>query len=138
MAVRLRLTLKAGSSKVSLTALANSSYESEQPEILIPLNEARRLGFGPKLPGNVEVEHYSTAGGVVRMYKIPDYGKAMVEGKDKHSAEVSCTLVISEHEEEVLLSDKLLDALGVVLVKPGAGLWRFQDDPPAKLRKSAR
>lgn len=62
----------------------------------------------------------------------------MVEEKDKQSAEVDCTVVISEHEEEVLLSDKLLDALGVTLIKPGAGLWRFQDDSPRKLRKSAK
>ena len=138
MAVRLRLMLKTGSSKASLTALANSGYEAEEPEILVPVSQARRLGLWPKLPDNVEVEHYSTAGGIVKMYKIPNYGKAMVEEKDRHSAEINCTLVISEHEEEVLLSDKLLDALKIALVKPGAGLWRFQDDPPTKLRKSKK
>ena len=39
--------------------------------------------------------------------------------------------------DEVLLGDKVLGALKLDLVDPARGLWRFRDEPPDVLRRSA-
>jgi len=36
-----------------------------------------------------------------------------------------------------LLSDVALDAFGISIIRPGEEVWRFIDDPPSKLRRSA-
>ena len=38
----------------------------------------------------------------------------------------------------VLLNDVLIEELGLVPERPGSGLWRFSDEPPSRLRQSAR
>jgi hypothetical protein len=38
---------------------------------------------------------------------------------------------------EVLLSDRLLDALGIEIARAGLGYWRFSGEGPERLRRSA-
>ena len=45
---------------------------------------------------------------------------------------------ISDKEDEVLLSDKLIGALNIALERPGEGLWRFADEPTSKTRKTRK
>ena len=45
-------------------------------------------------------------------------------------------VAVSVGREEVLLSDKLTDALSVSPVLVGAGIWRFADEPPHVGRRS--
>ncbi|MEM3506863.1 MAG: hypothetical protein QXT31_04350 [Candidatus Bathyarchaeia archaeon] len=47
---------------------------------------------------------------------------------------MNIVLTIAPGEDEILLSDKLIDALDIEFIKPGEGLWRFRDDKT--LRKS--
>jgi len=47
-------------------------------------------------------------------------------------------VMISPIEEEVLVNDKLTEELGIVLLAPGSGKWRFVDDPIDKVRSSER
>ena len=45
-------------------------------------------------------------------------------------------MIISEKEEEILVSDKLSSKLGIVLLDIGEGLWCFRDEIGEKVRKS--
>jgi len=41
-------------------------------------------------------------------------------------------------EHEVLLSDRLLDALGIEIVRAGDGLWRFHKEPSSVSGRAPR
>mgnify|MGYP000701642243 CR=1 FL=1 len=45
MVVRVKLKIKSKKGEVITKALINSGYESEEPEILVPVNIARNLGL---------------------------------------------------------------------------------------------
>ncbi|MEM4971974.1 MAG: hypothetical protein QXE01_12065 [Sulfolobales archaeon] len=60
---------------------------------------------------------------------------AVIE-RDKVSKDVESDLVVSPVEKEILMSDALIEELGIVLISPRSGLWRFIDDPPEAIRRS--
>ena len=47
---------------------------------------------------------------------------------DRTSGWVRARATCVQGEREVLLSDKLIDALGIEPIRPGAGLWRFSGE----------
>jgi len=57
--------------------------------------------------------------------------EAKVVAEDRVSEAVRCGVAISELEDEVLLSDKLISALGLVIEDAGEGLSRFRAEPTA-------
>ena len=59
-----------------------------------------------------------------------------VAGPDRASSEAKADLIVSLIEREVLMSDALIGGLGVDIVNPKAGLWRFIDDAAGVIRKS--
>ena len=137
MAVRVRLRIKSRLSgrAVETSALVNTGFETEAPQLLIPLPLARQLGLYPPPPDALLVE-FGTAGGPVRNYVIRDALEVSVLTDDREVGPVVCDAVISSLEEEVLVNDKLGEALGLVLLALGSGRWRFADDPPQKMRSS--
>lgn len=137
MAVRIKLKIKSKRGEVVTKALVNSGYESEEPEILVPVSIAKNLGLYPKLLAESSIESYRVAGG--REEKFIFTRKAVevkVITEDRTSPEVSCNLLISEMEDEVLISDKLSSKLRIVLLDIGEGLWCFRDELGKKTRKS--
>ncbi|MEM0024310.1 MAG: hypothetical protein QXM80_02495 [Thermofilaceae archaeon] len=68
LVVRVRVRLKALKGRrgevVKSVAVANAGYESEGPEVVIPVRVAERLGLWPKLPEGTEVQAYEVAGGL--------------------------------------------------------------------------
>ncbi len=139
MVVRLRVRLRSSSGELVTNALANSGYEAEEPEVVLPVGVAERLGLYPSLPSGTEVEEYVGVGGsIVRAFRIRGAIELSVITGDRTGGPVRATAVITPGEEEVILSDKALDALGVVLLRPGAGIWRFIDDRPGVERTSER
>ena len=56
--------------------------------------------------------------------------------EDKSSEWVKARAVVVPGEYEVILSDKLLDVLGIEIVKAGIGYWRFSGEPINCVRKS--
>jgi len=58
--VRVRLESSWGG--VATTALANSGYEAEEPEVVIPTRVAERFGLYPELPTGSEVREYGVWG----------------------------------------------------------------------------
>lgn len=139
MAVRIRIrieSLKGKKEIIETIALVNTGYESEEPEIIIPIKLAEKLGIWPKLPENSRIEEYGTVGGIIKLYWIPYCVKVKILTKDKTSKYVRSHVTISEFEREVLLSDKLAGALGIVIENIGKGYWRFPNEK--KIRKSEK
>jgi len=61
-----------------------------------------------------------------------------VVASDREVGPRQADAIISPIEEEVLISDKLAEELGLVLLAIGSGKWRFADDPPDKVRYSEK
>jgi len=135
--VRVKLKVGVRGKSFEVVAIANAGYESFTPQILLPRNVARRLGLWPP-PKEAEELTYRTAGGPLRVWLLPRGAKVSVVAEDRSSSEVECDIVISPLTGETLISDKLIDALDIVLEAPGRGLWRFRDDPPDKVRQSVQ
>ena len=139
MVIRVRVKLKSkGGESLETSAIANSGYESFEPEIVIPESLASRLNLFPKLPSGARIEEYRSIGGVTRIYYVPDAVEVSIVTNDRAEDPRVAGVAISDKEDEVLLSDKLIDALNIALEKPGEGLWRFVDEPPSKTRRSER
>lgn len=134
--VRVKLTSKTGSS-IEANSLLNTGFETEGPEILIPIRIAEALDLWPELPDGTAVRAYETAGGTVRMATIEEGVKIQViagEGRPGSREPLVCSATISEVEREVLLSDRAIEELGIVIESSGRGLWRFKDE--AELQES--
>ena len=133
--MRVRVRLRAGGKEVVTTALVNTGFETERPQVLIPLNLARALSLWPPLENAYLVE-FGTAGGPVREYVVPNAVRIAVVTNDRETSEVTCDAVISHIEEEVIINDKLSEELGIVILAAGSGRWRFVDDDITRVRQS--
>jgi hypothetical protein len=116
---------------VETNALANAGYETDEPEALLPISLVKKVGFRSDL---TTVGTYESVTGATTMGFIPeavDIGIVGITGTP-----VKAHVAISMVQGEVLLSDKLLSALGIELIDPGKGLWRLRGE--LKTRKSVR
>jgi len=120
--IRVRVEVRASGRPVITSALLGSGYEAEEPEVLLPPSLAEELHLAP-----LSSEDYRTVGARVRTCVL-GYVELRVVASDRQSDRVRARAVSVEGEQEVLLSDKLIDALGVEPVKPGRGLWRFSGE----------
>lgn len=141
MVVRVRVKLKALKGKVGETiesvALLNAGYESKEPEIIIPIGVAERLGFWPRLPEGTEVESYEVAGKIkVRTYSIEGGLEVQIITKDKASNPIKTRTIIMEGQDEILLSDSSISIHQIIIEDAKLGIWRFKKEK--KLRKSER
>ncbi|MCC6013482.1 MAG: hypothetical protein LM593_03840 [Candidatus Verstraetearchaeota archaeon] len=127
MGVRVKLRLKYGDVSLDLVALVNTGYETDVPELLIPVNIAEKIGLWPKLPDNIIIETYKTASGLMKVYRIRGANVSLlIEDKERENIEVF--IVISEYSDEVLISDQLASKLGIVIEDPAKGLWRIKGE----------
>ena len=55
---------------IEVTALVNTGYEGDVPEVLIPIQFAERLGVWPSLPRETMVETYRSASGLMRSIEL--------------------------------------------------------------------
>ncbi|MGC8850323.1 MAG: hypothetical protein ACP5QI_07610 [Candidatus Bathyarchaeia archaeon] len=138
--VRLRIKTKYGR-EATVPAIANAGFESDQPEVMVPREVATSLGLRPRLLSTeATAEEYRGASG--RRFKayVLKYGfaKAWVITEDREVGPTDIVLSVAYGERDVLMSDRAIDALNLVLLKPGAGIWKFSDDPPEKLRESVK
>ncbi|MFP3215724.1 MAG: hypothetical protein RXP99_00370 [Vulcanisaeta sp.] len=139
MAVRVRLRLRSKTSQeaIETSALVNSGFEAESPQLLIPTSLARQLSLYPPPPMSSIIE-VGTAGGPVRVFLVREALYAWVITGDREVGPKLADVLISSTEEEVLISDKLAEEFGIVLLAIGSGKWRFIDDPPDKVRYSEK
>jgi len=137
MVVRVRVKLRVGDKEVITNALANSGFESEEPEVVLPLRVAEKLNLYPRLPNGTIVEEYVGVGGFkVQSFRISGILEVYAISNDKVKGPIRATAIIISGEDEVILSDRAIDGLGIILIRPGEGLWRFDDDPPSTIRRS--
>lgn len=125
MPVRVKVKLKSRKSEVITAALLNTGFTSDELDILVPKGLAERLGLWPP-PENAILETLDTAGGEVLSYVAPSSVELAVIGQGGASRSVECNAIISTHEREVLLSDAVIEELGIEITSPKTGVWRFR------------
>ena len=133
MAVRVKLKIKALKGETSRellsSVLVNSAFESDTPEIILPLALASSLGLYPKLPEGTTVERYEVAGGgSLDSYLIRDGVEVQVVTEDRVSDPTIINCAIISGEKEVLMSDKLISKCAIVIKDAGEGIWYFGDE----------
>jgi predicted aspartyl protease len=125
--VRVKVRIKYGGKSVDLVALVSTGYETDVPEILIPVDIAEKLGLWPKLPDNTLIETYKTASGLMKVYRVGDANiSLLIDNAEVRSTETY--VVISEHTNEALISDQLTSKLDIVIEDPAKGLWRLREN----------
>lgn len=135
MAVRVKIRISRNGKAFETVALANSGYEAETPQILVPVEVAKLLNLWPPTPDVVETI-FETAGGPLRVWIASSSCKVKVVSQNIESKEVVADVVVSTIADEVLLSDRLISELELALEDVGRGLWRFTWEPKEKLRRS--
>ncbi len=102
MGVRVRLKVKVNSKEVETVALANSGFETDSPQLLVPRNFVLRNNLEELLKSKPLVVEYDTADGPMVMHVYPYACTVTVIEEDRTSREVKADLVISPIEKEVL------------------------------------
>ena len=125
MGVRVKVRVKYGGASLDLAALVNTGYETDVPELLVPVEVAERLGLWPKLPEGVVVETYKTASGLMKVYRVGGARVSLLLGGAEERG-VGAYVVISEYTDEALISDQLASELGIAIEDPAKGLWRLR------------
>jgi len=131
--VRVRLESSRSSRSVVVPALLNTGFTSDELDVHVPRDVAEELGLWPP-PRNAELEVIDTAGGEVLSYFVSNALRLTVVEEDAASKTITCNAVISLHEKEVLLSDAVIEEVGIEILSPKTGLWRFKGE--GKVRKS--
>ncbi|MDT7895226.1 MAG: hypothetical protein RQ855_03400 [Desulfurococcales archaeon] len=124
MAVRVRVRIARNGKEIVASALANSGYESETPQVLLPIEAAEILSLWPP-EKNLEETVFDTAGGPLRVWVASRVVKVKVVVEDIDMSFVEADAVISPIADEILLSDKMISELNIALEDPGRGYWRF-------------
>jgi hypothetical protein len=137
VAIRLRIRLVREGKSVDVVALINSGYETREPEVLLPVAIATQLSIYPRLPEGAIVKEYKLAdGSITKLIKVSRAVQIYVVEEDRVVEPVEASLVIAEKAEEVLISDKLAEKLGIVALDFGERLWCFRDEIGRVTRKS--
>ena len=139
MGVRVRVRIKAlvgpsAGASVETSALANTGYETESPEVLLPRPLAEHLGLPARAP-EARRAYYETPLGLFSISLLERAVEVELVGL---GARVVAHAAVSEHEREVLLSDRTIEALGILILRPAGGLWRHVSDSESMIRRSAR
>jgi len=134
VAVRVKIEIVVGGRTLELVALANSGYEAETAQLLVPIRVAELLGLWP--PEGAIESTYETAGGPLRTWVYARRCRVRLEAEGAEPVEAVADLAISPIADEVLINDKLIGELQIVLEDAGKGLWRLRGDPPTRLRPS--
>lgn len=139
MAVRIPLRLRSVSSPgtaLRSTAVVNTGFETDRPEVLLPSPCAEALGLYPQPPAGARVERYDTAGGSATFWRIPDALRVAIE--DAEASPIPADALVSELDRELLLNDVLAGDLGIVILNPRTGDWRRNSDPAHHVRPTER
>ncbi|MEM2373294.1 MAG: hypothetical protein QXI11_02510 [Thermoproteota archaeon] len=134
MVCRVRTKLTRGSESIESIALINSGFESDAPDIVIPLDLAKRFGLWP--PRSATATLIETGGGEVLSPYYISFGDLELVLEDRESKKVRVNIIVNPHVDEVVISDYVASELGVILLDLKKGEWRLRDDSPEKVRTS--
>jgi len=135
MGVRVKIRLCVKDKCLRLRALVNSGYESIEPELAVPENVAKELSIWP--PQRFTLEEAYTAGGITQIYVIEEDAEVNLVLNDHYVENVKVKLIVNPSLDEAIISDQLIDALGITVISFGKGLWRYKKDPEDMIRESA-
>jgi predicted aspartyl protease len=127
MGVRVKVRVRYQGASSDLVALVNTGYETDIPEILVPMSAAEKLGLLPRLPEGTIIETYKTASGLMRVYRVGGACVSLLIGGVEEKS-VETYIVISEYTDESLISDQLASEFGIVIEDPAKGLWRLKGE----------
>jgi len=133
LGVRVKLKIKARNIEVITSALVNSGFETEEPEILIPPSLAETLNIS----GTSIAEYRVAGGGATSGIRVDEDISVKLILPDRTTEEVKAVATILPGEDEVIISDKLASSLGIVILDPYKGLWCLRDELGRKIRKSS-
>jgi len=135
MGVRVKIKIKTSKKNIETSALVTTGFETEYPEILIPTKLAEELNLYPPAEGSM-LEEYNTVGGTTLIIRSSENIHVQIIVKDKETHLAEAIPIISDREEEVLISDKLASNLKISIDDPAEGTWRFRDEPITIKRNS--
>ena len=135
MACRVRVRLSRGSRSLETSALVNTGFESDEPDVVVPVEVARLLGLWPP-PSDVELVELGTGGGdlAAPYYRAAARLELLAEGVSKG---LEVNIIVDPYVDEVLLSDLVAGELGIVLLDVKRGVWKLREDPASVERRSA-
>lgn len=140
VAVRIPIRLEAilGVSRGSFretVALVNTGYEARAADCSLPRGAAERLGLWPA-PPEAEERLVRGYGGEVTLLKVAAALKIRVADPAATAEPVTAGAFLATGERELLLSDALTGALGIVNLDAGQGIWRLRGEPDSAGRPS--
>jgi predicted aspartyl protease len=127
MGVRVKVRVNYRGASLDLVVLVNTGYETDTPEILVPVSVAEKLGLLPRLPEGTIVETYKTASGLMRVHRVGGACVSLLIG-GVEERRVETHIVISEYTDESLISDQLASEFDIVIEDPAKGLWRLKGE----------
>ncbi len=135
MPIRVKLEIRSRHNNVTLIvmALVSTGFISETLDLAIPVSIAEKLNLWPK-PSSALSISLETGGGTVESYIIPQAAVVKVITEDRVSREVTVNIIVNPFIDEVLISDALAEELGIQILYPRQGFWKFTDED--KVRKS--
>ena len=135
MAVRVRLRIRKGGREVATSALVNTGFEADEPQLIVPLPLAEELQL---LSGGASIEDFSTAGGgLISGYRVEEPVEVELALEDRELPAIRAPITVLPREAEVIMSDKLASDLGVVVLDPWRGIWCLRDELGTRERPSA-
>ncbi len=136
MAIRVKLAITMEGKKVISSALVNSGFEGSGPDLVIPISLAKKAGLWPTT--EADIEEAETAGGIAEIYILKGQAKVKLMTNDEVKEEAPCNIIINPYVSEVLISDCLIDDLGIIAISFKEGIWRHRTDPPGARRKTEK
>lgn len=136
MVVRVRLRLRRGGKQAEVLALVNSGFEADEPQLILPLEIADRLGLLGEAGG---LETFEVAGGGRALgFRIREPIEVELVLGDREPVRASAVATAMSGEREIIVSDFLASELGIVLLDIRRGLWCLRDELGERERESAR
>ena len=124
MAVRVRIRIARAARRdprfIETVAVANSGFEAEEPELLLPIRAAERLGLWPP-PAGAHAAHFESPAASFSMTSVRHGVRVSLAGGRRL---VVANAILAERETEVVMNDHLVEALKLVLVAPASGRYR--------------
>jgi len=131
----MRIKVENTGSSADLVVLANGGAESPRPCIVVGPEVAKALGLWP--PSKAEVYLVEEASSITEAYVLPNSViLELLDEKGNVLSTVRADLVIQEGLSEPLITDITIDELGIHVISFSRGLWRHENDPPGKVRRS--
>lgn len=90
-----------------------------------PLPSKAAKALCRRIPASWVSEKVLTAGGPSRVRVVPSSVRIRVRTDDRAGRWARVDAIVSSQEREILVSDTVIDLLGVEIKSHGAGLWRF-------------